>query len=635
MSVHMISNKDKTKDIVQHEVEQFVSTLTPDSIADAIDKMENKLGLCDENNSPIDDRFALNYFGFKNVYDIDPERVYEFADTIMRTKLKPIFNKIIQEDWYGKEPVQNKASIGKRINRIIALISHLKIHLVNLSNMNSYKNSAAFENQFDPRNIGAPTVYDPELGDGTLNDLQGCIIYALNRLGDLKYRRYQDYVCKQIRNTKAWEKVSKIDVFVENLFQKENFALWSKFTKSGNVRKNLIEHLTVCNDSQFPELKKDRHVFSFKNGLYVTKDSDGKPKFYPYTSDAFKCLDPTIVSSKYFDVNFDNDDYVHWYDIPTPSLDAILNYQKFDDDVKKCIMYFIGRMLYEVNEMEKWQVIMFLKGMASTGKGMICQLSTYFYEDEDIGTLGDNPEKQFGLSAIYDKFAFIAPEITGRFGLGQADFQSMVSGENVSIGRKFKTAESVRWTVPGILAGNEPPGYHDNSGSIQRRLVTIPFPIQVKPEDIDTELPDKLRAEVPMIMRKVNEAYHEAVANFVTGGIWAYLPQAIKNTREEMALSTNALRHFMAAPCIEYDAHKEIPLNLLITHFNEHCKANNLGRYKFTPDFYNGPFSSKGIEVVQKSIIYKNGKSYKNHQIVVGMDVTSDDDDMSYYNNDL
>ena len=75
---------------------------------------------------------------------------------------------------------------------------------------------------------------------------------------------------------------------------------------------------------------------------------------------------------------------------------------------------------------------MFLKGMASTGKGMICQLATYFYEDEDVGTLSDTPEKQFGLSAIYDKFCFIGPEITSKFGLGQADFQSLVSGENVS-----------------------------------------------------------------------------------------------------------------------------------------------------------------------------------------------------------
>ena len=81
----------------------------------------------------------------------------------------------------------------------------------------------------------------------------------------------------------------------------------------------------------------------------------------------------------------------------------------------------------------------------------------------------------------------------------------------MTIGRKFQTAESKLWEVPDILAGNEPPGYHDNSGSVQRRLVTIPFPKQVKPEHVDTELPDKLKAEVPAILRKVNEAYLQAV----------------------------------------------------------------------------------------------------------------------------
>jgi hypothetical protein len=96
-----------------------------------------------------------------------------------------------------------------------------------------------------------------------------------------------------------------------------------------------------------------------------------------------------------------------------------------------------------------------------------------------------------------------------------------------------------------------------------------------------------------------------------------------------MALSTNSLRHFMASPNITMGTDKEIPLVLFIQHFNEHCKANNLGRFKFTPDFYNGPFSTKSIEVMQKSIVYPgNNKPYSRHQIVVGLDVTDDDSDV-------
>ena len=64
------------------------------------------------------------------------------------------------------------------------------------------------------------------------------------------------------------------------------------------MRRNLVDHLTVCVDSQFPELKKDRHVFAFKNGLYVTcEKDDGQPHFYVYDSEEFNNLAPSIVVS--------------------------------------------------------------------------------------------------------------------------------------------------------------------------------------------------------------------------------------------------------------------------------------------------------------------------------------------------
>ena len=615
------------------EVKKRAMESDTDEIIKCIDELEKNLGIY--TGVVANDEFMIKYFDLENSdYNKNGiDKVHAIADGMHNVRIMPYIARLHADnhklfntatDYDDPNPVL--PTLGLRLNRISEENQRLRLRTVGMINSIMSRQSALIRHEYDPKDICAPISWAPG-EEQALNDFQQLTCYALQYMHTRRYRRYQDYVCKEIGNTRAWEKISKIEVFVEGMFDRHiDFQNWCKFTKTGNTRKNLIEHLTVCKDWYFPDLVKNRHAFSFRNGLYIAMTKDKESKFYPYDSEEFKSLDQMLVSSKYFDMDFDNSAYDNWYDIPTPCLDRILNYQKFDDDVKKCVMLFIGRMLYDVNELEKWQVIMFLKGMASTGKGMICQLCTYFYEDEDIGTLGDNPEKQFGLSAIYEKKAFVAPEITGRFGLCQADFQSMVSGENVSIGRKHKTAESVKWKVPGILAGNEPPGYHDNSGSIQRRLVTIPFPIQVKPEDVDTELPDKLRAEVPFILRKVNEAYHDAISRFVSGGIWAHLPNAIKKTREEMALSTNALRHFMASPQIEYGSDKQVPLNILITHFNEHCKANNLGRYKFTPDFYNGPFGSKGISVEQKTIKYRN-KNYKNHSIVVGLDVEMDDDE--------
>ena len=609
---------------------------SPAQLSSAMSDFEKKWNIGKSEPYTTDDLLSL--FGFSSPDDISKDRIYLTTSNVMRGHLQEGCNRIVELQAF--DYIHDDCpglTVWSRYTRAVSVIHSTAKVLINLQNANEFNSSAAYELEFDNKNLGAPITYNPTTGEEDTNDYQKVIMFALEELYNRGFKRYRDYVCRQVRTpqncpTRAWEKVDKIENYVETMFSRiSNFPMWQKFAKNGAMRKSLIEHLQCCHDSQFPELKKNRHVFSFKNGLYYCSDPDynKEPKFYLYGSNEFKQLSPTIVSAKYFDMDFPTGDYGNWYDIQTPTLDRILDYQGFPRDVKECIMYFIGRMLYNVNEKEKWQVIMFLKGMASTGKGMICQLATYFYEDEDVGTLSDTPEKQFGLSAIYDKFCFIGPEITSKFGLGQADFQSLVSGENVSVGRKFKTAESKRWEVPGILAGNEPPGYHDNSGSVQRRLVTIPFPKQVRPEHVDTELPDKLKAEVPAILRKVNEAYLEAIGKNIKGGIWAHLPPLIKNTREEMALSTNSLRHFMASPNITMGPDKEIPLVLFIQHFNEHCKANNLGRFKFTPDFYNGPFSTKSIEVMQKSIVYPgNNKPYSRHQIVVGLDVTDDDSDV-------
>lgn len=455
-----------------------------------------------------------------------------------------------------------------------------------------------------------------------LNDIQELILYCLAHFKNNGFKRYKGYVCKQIRNTKAWDKISPIDEYVDKLFQKElNFEKWKQFTKNGNMRRNLVDHLTVCVDSQFTELKKDRHVFAFKNGLYVTCEiGDEKPHFYLYDSDEFNNLAPSIVASKYFDMDFDNNKYEDCMDIPTPVLDSIPDYQRFDAETKYWLYVFIGRMLYSVNEKDKWQVVPFLKGMASTGKGKICEVVGHFFEAEDVGQLSDMPEKNFGLSAIHDKLVFVAPEVTEKFGLNQADFQSMVSGERVSVAQKYKVAHSMEWDVPGIYAGNEAMGYKDNSGSIQRRLVIMPFKYQVLPEDMDMELPEKIALEMPRIIRKCNEAYLKAAGNCKKAGIWTKLSGMLRDAKEEMALSTNALRHYLASPEVVYAKERKIPLREMMTRFNTHCANNNLGKFKFNPDFYNGPFSSKRIDVVKMKGIWQD-REYPYQPWVVGIDV--------------
>ena len=327
------------------------------------------------------------------------------------------------------------------------------------------------------------------------------------------------------------------------------------------------------------------------------------------------------MSCKYFDLDFDPYDSIEdWWDIPTPNTQKVLDYQKFETDVAKWMYVFMGRLCFEVNELDSWQVIPFLKGIARSGKStLITKVCRKFYECEDVSTLSNNIEKKFGLSSICNGFMFISPEIKGDLQLEQAEFQSLVSGEDLSIARKNEKALSLQWKVPGILGGNEIPNWKDNSGSILRRLATWNFGRQITPDIADPHLETKLDLEMPAIMCKCLRAYLDYARKYADKDIWNVLPKYFKTIQAQVATVTNALQHFLCSEKCKYGPDLFVPQKLFVAQFNQHCKENNLGSYKFNQDFYAGPFSSKELEVRVDSKMY-NGSAYPTQPFIFGLD---------------
>jgi hypothetical protein len=464
--------------------------------------------------------------------------------------------------------------------------------------------------------------------DETTTPYQKVLLYLLSEAAKLGYRRYRDQCCVQIKNTRAWRPVKEIKDFVYDATQKEdNPDMWKNLTSRGSLVSDVVRHFTNCKDFQFSEIKKDRHMWSFRNGLLVGKDWDVhnqkyQIRYYDYRSSEFRELDPTLVSCKYFDLEFNPyTELDDWYDIPTPNMQRVLDYQLFDEDVCRWTYVFMGRLCFDVNEMDGWQVIPFLKGIARSGKStLITKVARKFYECEDVATLSNNIEKKFGLQSIYKGFMFISPEIKGDLQLEQAEFQSLVSGEDVSIARKNETALSLQWRTPGILGGNEVPNWKDNSGSILRRLATWNFSRQVA--DADPHLDDKLEKEIPDILCKCLRAYLDYSQKYSDKDIWTVLPKYFKNVQSQVATVTNALQHFLCSEKLRFGKDFFIPQKVFVAQFNQHCRDNNLGTYKFNQDFYAGPFSARELEVKVVSQIY-NGSTYTVQPFIMGLDLLS------------
>ena len=380
-----------------------------------------------------------------------------------------------------------------------------------------------------------------------------------------------------------------------------DYRQWHNLTSNAGNIKNSTEFLENCQDPRIADLHKDRHVFAFKNGIYSCKEWDPVNKtyidhFYEYGSDMAKGLDLNIVASKFFNMEFDNFDSVEeWYDIPTPYFQSILTYQEFPKEVSMWIYVFIGRLFFNLGELDNWQVALFLEGVAGSGKSTITKIVKKFYEVCDVGVLSNNIEKKFGLSSLKDKLLYLAPEIKGDLCLEQSEFQLLIEGGDMQLPEKYKDSQYIEWKTPGLFAGNDPPNYTDNSGSISRRLVVAKF--HKKVNDKDSDLDAKLLVELPALIKKSACAYLSAVGQFKGKDFWNSLPKYFRDTQQDMAQNTHSLEHFINSGKVIMGEDQYCSEQIFIQSFNQHCKECNLEKQKFTTDYYLGVFGNHGLTI--------------------------------------
>jgi len=557
----------------------------------------------------------------------------EFMVRGMLTELiKKEFDHVYELIYYGKELVQNLYCFQRAL----------------APNYETYVSDEMSYYRFTPPDTSKNTPF------------QNLILYLLNTIYKKRYRRYpptgevengDEKFCYKEIYTKdgyysyAWKKDISVERFLYKSCKKElNYEQWHNLTVDKSNGVNAIKFLSKTDDPQFIELRKNRHVFSFQNGVYLAKNYNpetGKyfDKFYKYGT--YPALPNNIVSAKYFKVNFNMYDNIDdWYNIPTPHLQSILDFQFNDQEEHEGIcrwMYImIGRMLYDVGDLDDWQVIAFIKGIAGTGKGTILtKIIKCFYEGDDVGILSNDGETQFGLSGFHDKTIFIAPEITANLNLPQASFQSMISGEDLVVPVKYKTPQNIVWKTPGFLAGNETPGYTDNSGSLSRRLVIFAFMKKVPKKKVDPLLGKKLKAEIPTILKKSNLAYLTMINDYGTKSAWDILPKYFIKNQQELSQDTNSLMAFLTSGIIQFDDNIYIRETTFKTAFNVYCKENNLKSIKYNKDLFTLPFAlcsekhNVDIKVLRtKKLKYpRNGGSIRHGTFIQGIDIIDDEDE--------
>ena len=450
---------------------------------------------------------------------------------------------------------------------------------------------------------------------------QNLLIFVLNMAYTKGYRLYRKACYSQIYHdgypTHAWKYECAVESFIYQCVDKEtNFAMWQNLTQSKDNAKRAADYLMSAHDKEFPTLEPLRYVWSFTNGVYNAKEMT----FYPYDTHP---LPSSIVSIKFFDMPFQADllfSYDHWTEIPTPDFDSILTYQKLPPEVISIIYVMMGRCLYNVNDLDHWEVILFIKGVAGSGKSTIGKFLKSLYPSDDVAILSSNIEKKFGLDAVYNKLLYMCLEVKHNFGLDQGDFQSMISGEEMSIAIKHKTALSTVWTVPGLLMGNEyAEGWVDASGSMTRRLMLVDFKVRV--QNSDTTLMSRLRQSTPAMLHKINMAYQLFVQTVGRRSVWEVLPKYFIEMQDKLKKDINPLKEFLESVGdvnMQLAADLRIPFDDFRTAYVQYCRKNQYRNIRLNEDHYRTVFDEYSLRVTPTENFLYNGKM-KNVSWIVGI----------------
>ena len=525
--------------------------------------------------------------------DLVPQRVYDLYKTAWNTYIR-----IRQQIDIVGDPGSLVNDEAERFNKFQESLFHSQSCLISF--MRSCNSNWAFPVPKTPDVVFWYSKFETE----GMKEGQTLLIYLLGRLHEMRLRRSEGYVYQQVfmgnRPTHAWEEKCDIPTIIWALCDKETHNQWWKAATAGGNFEAAVKYLTNCQDMEFPDLNIKRRVWSFNDGIYDASDDT----FVTYDDP----IDEHLVSCKIIKKNFLPAYYkgnprvspkMTYDDLHTPMFDSIFGPQDWDATMIRWMFVFIGRLFYEVNEMDSWQVIPFMKGVAGTGKSTVIKVVQLMYNMRDIGVISNNIEKKFGLATIFNKTLFVVPELKGDFAMDQADFQSMVTGEELSLAQKNKMPLTGQWTVPGIMAGNESAGWEDKSGSISRRIVVFDFPNKVPLDKLNPNLINEIRdKEIPTIIRKASLAYHDALARFRGGDIWSVLPPRICEEKKRLQYSTNPLYAFINSDNLVLDSDEYTLESMFIAKLKAFASLKFPNSViTFTPDFYSYIFSDFGLSI--------------------------------------
>lgn len=211
---------------------------------------------------------------------------------------------------------------------------------------------------------------------------------------------------------------------------------------------------------------------------------------------------------------------------------------------------FMQRMIgYALTGLTKEHALFFLYGTGGNGKGVFLNTLTAILRayaataDMNTFTASSSERHTTDLAMLRGARVVTAQETEEGRRWAESRIKSLTGGDPITA--RFMRQDNFTFTPQFklIIAGNHKPGLRAVDAAIRRRFHLIPFTVTIPPENMDKDLPEKLKTEWPGILRWMIEgcqAWQET-------GLAA--PQVVTEATAEYLASEDALGAWLGERC--------------------------------------------------------------------------------------
>ena len=281
------------------------------------------------------------------------------------------------------------------------------------------------------------------------------------------------------------------------------------------------------------EMNADRNYINVKNGmlnLSTYKLHVHSPKYHS-----------TIQIPIYFDIN-----------ATATKFDSFMRDITLDDDELIAIhQELIGYWLTGETKAEK---AVYYYGSGANGKSVLASIVTELVGTQNVSSVPLSKfNDQFGMESMVGKSLNISAENEmGGKALKTENFKAIVSGDNITINIKYRSAINYRPYCRLVFLVNNLPDSSDVTEGYFRKLIIVPFPRTFKKEERNVNLKEELLSELPGILNWSLRGLQRLRSNNYQFSAC----KAIEETEQSYHNEQNPVRDFFQAHVLQGDGYR-------------------------------------------------------------------------------